>query len=495
MIISPDRSDFSVILNMLGRLILGLSFFMLVPLIVAIIKNESNPFYDFAIGFGLTAAIGFLLLILFPAKKEMSWLHAFFTVSFGWLIFSLLGAVPLYLSSHFLSFIDAWFEAMSGFATTGLVLIQDLDHLSYAHNMWRHLTMFIGGQGIILASLSILTKARPVAIGFYVGEARQEKILPNVIDTARFIWKVSVIYMIIGTATFFIILRAKGFAFDTSIFHGLWLFFAAFDTGGFAPVGQSIGHYHSFALENATIVFMILGAVNFNLHFWIWTKGKRELFKNFEIRTFVLSVITLSLLLYASFSPGLSGLTMFRRGFYQLISAHSGCGFTNLATGELNRFSSLGLLAIIFAMMIGGCVCSTTGGIKLMRVGIIFKTFFMEVKRWMMPVKSVYKDQFHHLQDLNLSDKRIKEAYVFFALFLFTYVAGALAGMLFGYPPMQALFESVSATANVGLSVGITAPSMPVMLKLVYIFQMWAGRLEFIAIFVSVGFICSLFRK
>jgi trk system potassium uptake protein TrkH len=113
----------------------------------------------------------------------------------------------------------------------------------------------------------------------------------------------------------------------------------------------------------------------------------------------------------------------------------------------------------------------------------------------MMPFKAVYKDRFHHLQDLVLSNKRIKEAYLFFFIFIFTYVAGAIVAMGFGYPAGEALFESVSATANVGLSVGITAPSMPVALKLVYIFQMWAGRLEFVSIFVSLGFILSLLRR
>ncbi|HIE35984.1 MAG TPA: TrkH family potassium uptake protein [Candidatus Omnitrophica bacterium] len=202
MIISPDRKDFSTILNILGRLILGLSIFMLIPLLVAIFKKEFSPFFDFLIGFFTSVSLGFLLLILFPLKKEISWIHAFFTTTFGWLIYSLLGAIPLFLSGHFISFVDAWFEAMSGFATTGLTLIQDLDHLSFSHNMWRHLTMFLGGQGIILASLSILTKARPAALGFYLGEARQEKILPNVIDTARFIWKVSFVYLLLGLVSF-----------------------------------------------------------------------------------------------------------------------------------------------------------------------------------------------------------------------------------------------------------------------------------------------------
>ena len=407
MVISPDRKDFSTILNILGKLTLGLSFFMLIPLITSLLCGELSPFYDFLISFSVSLALGTLLLLIFPIKKEVGWMHVFFIVSLAWILFSLLGAIPLYLSFHFKSFIDAWFEAISGFSTTGLTLVQDLDHFSFSHNMWRHLTMFIGGQGIILASLSILTKARSVALGFYVGEARQEKILPNVIDTARFIWKVSFVYLLLGVVTFFTILYQQGLSLDKSFLHALWIFFAAFDTGGFTPQAQNMAYYHSIYLEMATIIFMILGAMNFNLHFWIWTKNKREIFKNFEIRTFLFTFITLTGILYFSLRL-FPASTMFRQGFYQLISAHSGCGFTNLASGRLNSFPSLGILSIIFAMMIGGGVCSTTGGIKLMRLGFVFRALITEIKRWMLPSKAVFKEKFHHLQDLILSDKRVK---------------------------------------------------------------------------------------
>ena len=495
MVISPDRKDFFTFFNILGKLTLGLSLVMLVPLLVALLNHEIAPFFDFLIGFSVSASLGFLLLILFPIKKEVSWIHAFFTVSVGWLVFSLLGAIPLYLSSHFLSFIDAWFESMSGFATTGLVLIQDLDHLSLAHNMWRHLIMFIGGQGIILASLAILTRARSAALGFYVGEGRQEKILPNVFATVRFIWRVSFIYLILGVVTFFIILKGHGLSSLKAFFHSLWIFFAAFDTGGFTPQAQNITYYHSFNLEMATVVFMILGALNFNLHFWLWHKNKKEIFKNFEIRTFMFTFISLALLVFFGLKAFGASPVIFRQGFYQLISAHTGCGFTNLTRSELYHFPMPALLGVIFAMMIGGGVCSTTGGIKLMRLGVVFKMFFIEIKRWMMPFKSVYKERIHHLRDVILTDKRIKAAYLFFTIFIFTYVGGAIVAIILGYPAHLALFESVSATANVGLSVGITDPGMPLLLKLVYIFQMWAGRLEFISIFVSLGFIISLFKK
>ncbi|MBD3245736.1 MAG: TrkH family potassium uptake protein [Candidatus Omnitrophica bacterium] len=494
MIISPERSDFSTIFNILGKLLLALAGFMLLPLAVAWGHGEISPFWDFLLSFFLAASAGLALVILFPLREEISWIHAFFTVSMGWLVFSLFGAVPLYLSGHFLCFLDAWFESMSGFATTGLVLIQDLDHLSYAHNMWRHLTMFIGGQGIILASLSILTKARPVAVGFYMGEGRQEKILPNVIGTARFIWKVSFVYLLLGVTVFSAILMGKGLDPLKAVYHGLWLFFAAFDTGGFAPQAQNIAYYHSPVLEAATVVFMMLGAFNFNLHFWVWLKNKREIYRNFEVRIFLLTLFSLAALLYFSLK-GMSNLGLFRTGFYQLISAHTGCGFTNVSSAELPLFPSLGLIAVIFAMMIGGGVCSTTGAIKIMRVGIILKSLLSEIKRWMMPFKSVYRDRIHHLQDVILSDKRVREAYVYFSLFLMSYIGGAVVGVMNGYPLVLSLFESVSAAANVGLSVGITAPSMPAVMKVVYILQMWTGRLEFLSIFVAIGFLVSYFKR
>ncbi|MDD4294648.1 MAG: potassium transporter TrkG [Candidatus Omnitrophica bacterium] len=467
---------------------------MFIPLCVAVMRKEINPLIDFTIGVLFAIAVGAFLILAFPAKRPVSWIHSFFTVSFGWMLFSLIGAVPLFLSGHFASFIDAWFEAMSGFATTGLTLANDLDHMSYAHNMWRHLTMFIGGQGIILASLSIITKAKAAVIGFYIGEGRDERILPNVIATSRFIWKVSFFYMLLGITVYTGILLYKGLYIERAVYHAIWLFFASFDTGGFAPQSQNIAYYHSFLLESATAVFMILGAMNFNLHFWIWTKKKTELFKNFEIKTFLFTFFILLCLIYIPLK-NMAISEMFRKGFYQLISAHTGCGFANIDSFEIMGFPALSLISLIFAMMIGGAVCSTTGAIKLMRVGIIFKTFLMEIKRWMMPASAVYNDTFHHLQDISLSNDKIKSAYLYTGMFVTVYILGAIIGMFYGYDPLMALFESVSATANVGLSVGITQPSMPVGMKILYIFQMWAGRLEFLSIFVSIGLILSWAKK
>ncbi|MBN2484308.1 MAG: TrkH family potassium uptake protein [Candidatus Omnitrophica bacterium] len=493
MVISPDRKDFFAVFHIIGRLSLFLSLCMVIPLGVAFFFKESSPFYDYLIGILVTASVGFLLSIVFPLKKEVGWQHSFFIVSLGWLVASLLGAVPFFLSHHWLSFLDAWFESMSGFATTGLVLVQDLDHLAHSHNVWRHLTMFLGGQGIILATISLVRSAGSANIGLYVSEGRQEKIFPNVIATARFIWQVSFVYMILGTTALTVVLYSQGIELSKSIVHAFCLFMAAFDTGGFAPQAQNIAYYHSFSIEILTLILMILGAMNFNLHFWVWNKDKREIFKNFEVKIFLFTILIFTIVLYWAMQ-GNPAVRMFRKGFYQLISAHTGCGFTNLAYGELDREQPIMAAILIMAMGIGGGMCSTTGGIKLLRLGFIFKAVVGEIKKAVMPFKAIYKERYHHLKDSVIEERYIKEAFIITTFYVFTYMLGGLLGLGQG-SVIHSFFESFSAAANVGLSVGITNPGMPTYLKLTYIVQMWMGRLEFLSIFIALGYVFSLFKK
>lgn len=496
MVISPDRDDFCTIANLVGRLILGLAGFLVLPMCVALYRHEMSPLCDFSAAFLITVFVGQILVIVFPARRELTWMHSFFAISIGWMAYAVLGAIPLWLArQHFSSFLDAWFEVTSGLATTGFTLCQDLDHLSFSHNVWRHFTMFIGGQGIIIAGLSLLRRAKSVAVGLYVGEARSEKILPNVIDTARFIWKVSFVYLAAGITTISAVLMWKGVVIERAVYHAFCLFCAAFDTGGFGPQTLNIGYYHSFGLEMVVVVCMILGGISFNLHYWMWTRQKKEMYKDLETRTFAVTFFSALALCYWGMK-GASSMYLFRKGFFHMISAHSGCGFATINPyNEMSSWPAASLLALIFAMSIGMGACSTTGGIKLMRVGLMFKTLAMEMKRLMMPLRARHKERFRHLQDMIVSDERIKDAFLIFTIYIVIYGLGGVVGVLYGYAPLAALFESVSATANVGLSAGIVSSGMPAGLKVMYALQMWLGRLEFLTVFVSLGFIISLFRK
>ncbi len=470
---------------------------MFIPLGVAFLMKEFNPFWDFLISLSFTGVVGFILIILFPFEKDMSSTQAFIAVSLSWVLASLFGAIPLWLSGHFLSFLDAVFEAMSGFATTGLSLMQDIDHASFSVHVWRHLMMFLGGQGIVIIALSFLIKASGTALGLYIGEARDEKILPNIIDTARFIWAVSFVYLIVGVCALTVFNLNAGLGLVKSLLHGFMLFMAAFDTGGFTPQSMSILYYHSFAIEITTVVLMILGSLNFNLHYCLWMRRKKELFKNIETRIFFISFTILFSLLnvFVLLASRVGVFRFVREGFYQLISAHSGCGFTNLYSGALNSWSDGALLMLILAMAFGGGVCSTTGGIKLMRLGLMFKGAVLEIKEKIFPQKAVFVEKYHHISSLSIDDKKIRGVFFIFLMYLVSYLAGAIIGVFCGYNFLPALFESTSAAANVGLSLGITSSSMPMLLKITYIIQMWTGRLEFVAVIVSFGFVFTLFKK
>ncbi|OGX31262.1 MAG: cation transporter [Omnitrophica WOR_2 bacterium RIFCSPHIGHO2_02_FULL_46_37] len=498
MILKPTPADLKTIGYYLGKIIIGVGMSMLLPLVSAAAWGELNPAYDFIIGFLICLIFGKFLILLCSTEKDLNWVQGMVVVSLAWLAASLFGAIPFYLSGHWGSYLDCVFDAMSGFATTGLTLAQDIDHASRAVNLWRHLIMFIGGQGVVVLALSFLVRGSAGAFRMYVGEGRDEKILPNVVETSRFIWIVSIVYLILGTLALAIVGRLAGMSWQSGFFHGACIFMAAFDTGGFAPQSQNILYYHSLSYEIVTIVIMILGSLNFKLHYTLWLRSKKELTKNIETRTFFMTVMLTFFLLAVGLAksgvyPGVMGL--FRKGFYQLISGHTGTGYQTIYARQfIHEWGDIALAALIVAMGLGGAVCSTTGGIKMLRIGVVFKALYNDVKRIMLPESTVFIEKYHHIKEMILEDRQVRSAMLILLCYLGLYALGGIIGMLSGYPALEAFFESTSAAANVGLSCGITKAGMPALLKLTYIAQMWIGRLEFMSIFTLIGFFAAFVR-
>ena len=497
MILKPRGYDLKVIGYYTGRLIIGLSLTMVIPLVVSLVSKEWNPALDFIIGLASSLLLGFILMLICYTSRELTWTQGMVVVSFSWILVAIVSAIPLYMSGHWGSFLDAVFESVSGYATAGLTLVYDLDHLSNGHNMWRHLIMYLGGQGIVVIGLTFLLGGGSGVFSMYVGEARDEKILPNVVQTARFIWLVSLVYLVIGTFALGITAYLDGVALPRAFLHGMWVFMAAWDTGGYAPQSQNILYYHSLPFEIVTLCIMMLGALNFKLHYTIWSGNKKELWRNIEVITFSLTL----LMTFTMVSIGVIGrgiypkfLMLFRKGFYHVVSAHTGTGYQTIYPNQFAEWGGLALVGVIIAMAIGGGACSTAGGIKVLRLGLLFKAFLEEIKRLMSPESAVIIQKFHHIKDMLLNDKLVRNATLITIAYIFLYFAGSVIGMLFGYTALNSLFESASAAANVGLSCGITSPSMPALLKITYILQMWTGRLEFISVFVFIGFIIAVVR-
>jgi trk system potassium uptake protein TrkH len=499
MILRPQKNDIKNIGHYLGRIILGIGLTMFLPFITGLVLfREPDPALDFLISANITIFIGLALSRLCKTDKELQTGPAMVVIALSWLVAMALSAVPLLLSGHYKSFLDACFETMSGFTTTGLTLVQDLDHLSRTHNFWRHLGPFLGGQGIAIIAISFLVGGTRGSLNLYLGEGRDEKLVPNVIYTARFIWAISIVYLILGTMVLGLVGMSIGLRPQSAFFHAVCIFMAGFDTAGFSPQSPNILYYHSLMFEIVTIFFMVIGSFNFNLHYQIWTGNFKEIWKNIETRTllFVIMIVTLITMVGLNHLGVTSdGMILFRKGFFQLISGQTTTGYMTIYAQQFIReWGDLALIGIILSMALGGCACSTAGGIKMLRVGVIYKAFRQDIKKLVLSPNAVVAQRFHHIKTMLIDDKQVRAVLIVTLGYLFLYGLGTLIGVGLGYPFMKALFESTSAAANVGLSCGITDASMPALLKVTYIIEMWAGRLELMSIFALFGFLGALVK-
>jgi trk system potassium uptake protein TrkH len=496
LLIKPTAEDFRVVGFNLGRISTLVGIAGLVPLLWAVILREWAPAFSFVLMIGVFAMMGSLGRRINVAQHRLDWSHGMVVVALAWLLVPAFASIPLALSGHYTSVLDAGFDAMSGLSTTGLALVQDLDHLASSLNFWRHLLHFIGGQGIIIAALSIFAGGGVVTL--YLGEARDERILPSVRSTARFIWAAALMHLAVGVIVLTVVAwQVLGFGFVRSLFHGLMVFFAAFDTGGFAAQSTNLGYYHSTIFEFVAAVLMVAGTMSFGVHYALWKRRYGSVMLNLETRTMLVTfglTLTITIVGLAATGAFTESLGLTRYGFFQLLSAHTGTGFATVPVQELAGWSGLAFAGMAFAMSLGGMGSSTAGGVKSLRVGITVRSIVIQVKQVLVPEGALVSRSYHQNGRVRLTPELAQAAMTVSLLYVALYLAGTGMALVYGYGLGEAAFESISAGANVGLSVGITDATMPVLLKLTYIAQMWLGRLEFVAVFALFGFIYSTWR-
>lgn len=494
----PRREDHLVIGCYTGKVVIGVGLLMGIPLLTSLVFAEWDTALDFVIGMAACFIFGFGTQIACRTDKDLEWSHGLVVVSSSWVVATFLGALPHYLSGHEGSYLDAVFDVMSGYTTTGLYLLQDLDHISYGLNMWRHVLTYAGGQGIVVIALTFLFRGTAGAYKVYVGEGKDERLLPNVINTARAIWLVSLVWLVLGWLVLSVTGIALGQAPTRAILHGLWVFMGAWSTGGFAPQSYNTMYYHSLVYEVACATIFIVGSFNFALHWKVWTGKRAEIKKNIETVSFAVTLTALVLL--ATFVLARNRVyadvaILFRKLFYQLASGHTTTGFSTMfSRAFVTHWGPVGMVATTIAMAIGASACSTAGGIKGIRVGIVAKAFIADVRRMLSPGSAVLRTKYHHLRDVVLDDAIVRSAMTIMLAYVVMYLVVTVVGMLAGYPMSEATFEGVSAASNTGLSCGVTLPSMPTVLKVTYIIAMWLGRLEFMSVFALVGHAVSMVR-
>ena len=482
--------DLRVVGHYLGTLILFFGVLMLVPFGTALVFQEWEPAARYLVSVGIALIAGCALRFLRIEPGRLSRRQALTVTGFAWVVLALIASIPLYFSGHYLTYLDAVFDGVSGLTTTGASVVVDLDHLSYADNMFRFAMHLLGGLGLIVVALSFGLFGRGGGASLFSSEGRSEHVVPNVVQTTQFIARITLIMVSVATVIIMGLCLVLGMEPARAFLNALWVSVSGFVTGGFAPMQLSIMYYHSFPLECILMVLMILGSISFVLYAEVGKGNVSAFFKDLETKTMVLWLGVMAFV----FTATLAGweqfndmLAILRRGLFTIVSVFTTTGFQVITTNQITTaFSNGAFLTLAFVMAVGGSSGSTSGGIKFSRMGIIFKSIVANVKETLAPDSARVVVSYNHLGRRVLTPDIVKEAMTVFILYVITYVVGALVGIAHGGEAIPAIFESVAMTSNGGITTSLAQPGMPATLELFYILQMWAGRLEFMTLFALI---------
>jgi trk system potassium uptake protein TrkH len=469
-----NRSEIYSIFHYTGYICILLGLIMLIPISVALIYNEYQLILPFIYSTIISVLIGIPLYKIFENKTELSLKSAMVFATSIWLIGCALAALPYYLSGQ-LPYLDGYFEAMSGFTTTGFTMYPNLDVVPYTMQFWRAFTQWLGGIGIIVLALTILTSPSINIMRMYAAEGRDERILPSIRHTSKIILYIYVLYTVISIALFLI----AGMPVFDSVFYA----FSALSTGGFALKNVSIFYYHSAWIELAAIIIMVIGATNFALHYTILKGNWREYFKDIETKVayplLIVGTIIIAVFLNNSSTYGHDLLLSLRYSVFQVVSALTTTGLQTATGDEITyKWTGLGIFVLTILMIIGAGACSTGGGIKWLRIGILVKGMWWEVKSLLAPSHARLPQKIHHVRDLKVSGDVLKLTGLFVFTYLFVYIISVIIVLFYYQNVAQTLFEVASALSNVGLGSGLITNNSPIVVKIVFIIDFWVGRLE-----------------
>ncbi|NOS35152.1 MAG: TrkH family potassium uptake protein [Deltaproteobacteria bacterium] len=461
------------VLYILGAINLCIALAMVAPLIVSLIYHdgEAHAFLKAIIASGV---VGAALFFLFRGGKvDVGHREGFLIVTLAWLDICLFGALPYLFSGVFSTFVNAYFESVSGFTTTGASVLTHIADLPRGILFWRSMTQWLGGMGIILLSLAILPLLGIGGMQLYKAEASvvtADKFVPRITEMAKILWLAYLIMSVFLLAA----LKLSGMNLFDSFVHT----FATISTGGFSNQNSSIEYYGSPLIESILMIFMFLGATSFALHYRCYREGFKVYSKNGEFRLYVLLLLVSACIVivnmgynhYESFALSI------RHALFQVVSVMTTTGYSS---ADFVNWPPLSKAVLLLLMFLGGTAGSTTGAIKCIRILVLFKLGYREIVRLVHP---------HAVFPIKLGGRSIPNevingvmGFTFIYLFLFAITSLILAGM--NLDIVTAISASAATIGNIGPGLGAVGPAsnysaIPFAGKWLLIFNMLMGRLE-----------------
>ncbi|MCP5050032.1 MAG: TrkH family potassium uptake protein [bacterium] len=467
------------VLHILGFMIFLLGLMMVIPLGLSYhYEDGSSSGILYAIIF--TSLCGGMLFLRTKGPKELSVRDGFLIVALGWFSMALFGGLPFFFSGAIPAFTDSFFEAMSGFTTTGASILTEIEQLPKALHFWRAFTHWIGGMGIIVLSLAILPLLGIGGMQMFKAEVpgpTADKLTPKVAGTAKILWLVYV-----GITLLEVMFLTFG---GMNLFDSFCHSFATMATGGFSTRNASVGAYNSAYFDYVITLFMFIAGANFALHYKFIIGKFNAHWDDFEFKTYFIFMISVAgVITLSNYMGGVYGSLgeSFRYGLFQTVSIGTTTGF---GTADYELWTPLAQILLFMLMFIGGSAGSTGGGMKFIRLIIVSKHGMIELKKLLHPSAVI---------PLRVGKRVIPKEVMysvigFFLLYvlIFVFVSGVLAFM--GIDLMTAAGASAACLGNIGPGLGAVGPTdnfaaIPMVGKWLLALVMMVGRLEIYTVLV-----------
>ncbi len=472
------RTDLVIITKNSGYLMIGIGLMCLIPLIFDLIYFEFD-ITSFIIPGLISILLGIFCLKFFSdeVNKKMRLKHGMMISAFAWLWASLIGGFVFTLSTH-IPIIDGVFESMSALTGTGITMFMDVEILPHSILFFRALEQWVGGLGVVVMVIGVLTKPGSVSSKLYHSEARDERIKPSIKATIE---KTIEIYSIYTVAGIILYLLA-----GMPVFDSVCNTFTIISTGGMSIKNANMGFYHNDVIYMISIVLMILGATSFLVHYKVIKTRGKSLLQDLQFQIIIAVIAIVTLLLY--FVSNIVPIEL----LFTVVSAITTTGASVAMPQTMAGWPSFVIVCLMCLMITGGSNGSTVGAIKLVRMITYFKGIYRHIREILSPGGRVVPIKLHGRP---LPEKAISQAGNYITLYMMFIMFTWTLFCLFGYDPFKSLFAAMSLQGNNGLELGIINYTLDPILKIVSMFDMWTGRLEIYPVLITLRAIFEIVKR
>lgn len=458
--------------KLIGNVLLIEAVLLLVSVVVSLLTGGSDA-VALLVSAAIAAVAGFGLSRLKPKNDNLRAREGFAVCALTWILVSFFGALPFWIDGSIPSFIDAYFEVVSGFTTTGSSILTDVEQLPKGLLFWRSFTHWAGGMGVLVLSLALIPKMGARSIHLMRAESpgpSVDKLVPRVGNNAKILYE-----LYIGLS---LIMLAVELVCGMNLYDALLNMFGTAGTGGFGHYADSVAHYNSPVIEMVTAVFMMLFGVNFSIYYFIIKRNWKGVLHNSELRAYLgimlFSTVVIAINILGRYDGNF--LTALRYSYFQVSSVMTSTGY---ATTDFNLWAHFSRTLLVILMFIGASAGSTGGGIKVVRIQLLFKVMVREIRHTIHP-KSVNTVK---MDGRPVSDEVISGVLSFFAAYMLILMIATLIVSLDGYSFETTFTAVVTTLSNIGPGLGMVGPAgnfahFSNLSKIILTLCMLIGRLE-----------------